>query len=623
MGQNNQNRNIVSKLRTDLELKIYDLTLSVMPLGFRKFRDLQNSSTSPRTFDKNKVLNLRYNIISYISYLLNFSYIINTGRFIVDYSSTTSLYVLNRHRINVLMREGSKIDMFKLKFALSDFNSQIKFGEIEKCKSYLIYGPNDDEPLILIKTGKTTKIDLTGIFGNIESNSTFEVGYNNKLMSQREIVNMYFLFGLSCKSGLSQQMNIHFNNYKQIIHDYFNDNRIIRDFSSDKFIRILAYYSGSLRKNIDIDRLINFISNRNTLQKCLLISKSISEYGGNQKTAVQIYRELSKHYDVKVFCMKKNKFTSEIPTNDIVKFENIPMLIAHINQIDYKFIIVNNLDQISKFITDLKNQKIMFFTHNCMAPFNSILIKHKDLIRNVLCVNESTARKLKNSGITCPINVYANTIEISSKIETRKSFKNKVAFIGRISPEKNVKLLIETWKAFTENSGVELLVIGDERKTHIVKHNKIKYTGYLEREQIKELFSEVDYVILPSYTEGLPHALLEAMSVGIPCIGSNINGINELIKKQERGFLFELNGYKEFANEIDAGVGFEKIINAVNMHFEENTKNLLKTLIEAYDISIEEWNLMSSNCVDFIKLNYGATIQTNENIKKIEMAISS
>lgn len=623
MEKNYQSRYIVSKLKRYLESKIYDFTLSVMPLGYRKYKDLQNLRTSSRFYDKNKAPNLREDIISYLRYILKFSYIIYTGRYIADYSSTTSLYVLNRRMIHVFMREGSKIDMFKLKFALTDFNTQIKLGEIEKCKSYLIYGPNDDEPLILIKSEKTIKSNLTGIFGNIESHSTFEVGHNNKLMSQQELINMYFLFGLSFKSELSEQINGHFNNYKQIIDDYFNDNQRISNFSSDKFIRLLAYYSGSLRKNIDSNRLNNFISNRNTLQKCLLISKSISDYGGNQKTAVQIYRELSEHYDVKVFCMKKNKFTKEIPTNDIVKFESIPMLIAHINQVDYKFIIVNNLDQISKFITELKNQKMTFFTHNCMAPFNSILLSHKDLISNVLCVNESTARKLKNNGITCPINVYANTIEITSRIEARKSFKNKVAFIGRISPEKNVKLLIETWKAFTAISGVELLVIGDEQKAQIVKHNNIKYTGYLEREQIKELFLEVDYVILPSYTEGLPHALLEAMSVGIPCIGSNINGINELIKKQERGFLFELNGYKEVADEIDAGVGFKKIINAVNMHFEENKINLFKTLIEAYDISIEEWNLMSSNCVDFIKLTYDSTSQINENIKKIEMVMSS
>ena len=124
MEKNHQSRYIVSKLKRYLESKIYNFTLSVMPLGYRKYKDLQNLRTSSRFYEKNKALNLREDIISYLRYILKFSYIIYTGRYIADYSSTTSLYVLNRRMIHVFMREGSKIDMFKLKFALTDFNTQ-------------------------------------------------------------------------------------------------------------------------------------------------------------------------------------------------------------------------------------------------------------------------------------------------------------------------------------------------------------------------------------------------------------------------------------------------------------------------------------------------------------------
>ena len=602
-------------------IKLINFFNSIRPLSFENYNFYRN------LFVKGDGLSIKGSngliaFIHYCYFILKGDGFLKFTEVEINFKNIEQNFYFKKDQYYVLNRKGAMLNKEGLQKMFIDFLIDRNAGAIAISKSYSIYGTLDDEPIILYRSKNDSVHTLKQIFKNLENHKSIVVGKNSFLMSQSEIVAMYFLFGLSCKSELSCQMNIHFDNYKSIIDKYFNNEGVDFDFSDDKFVRLLGYYSGSVNEKIDINRLNIFISNRKKIRKCLLISKTISDYGGNQKTAVQIYKELSGSYDVKVFCMNDDKFTNEIPTVDIIKFESIQNIIYHINNNKYIFIIVNNLNQITEFISDLTNQKITFLTHNCMAPFNSTLLKHKDLIKSVLCVNESIARKLKNKGVSCPIEVYKNTIKTTHKINTRSSFKNKMAFIGRLSPEKNVKLLIETWKEFSKLFDVELLVIGDHMNYQIEQNEKIKFVGYLERDSIQDILNEVDYVVLPSYTEGMPHSLIEAMSIGIPCIGSNINGLNELIKKNERGFLFELNGYNEVSEEIDAGLGFNKVINSVNIHFNENKNNLLNTLMEAYSITIENWNKMSVNCVDYISLNYEETSQKRSNIKKIESVIS-
>lgn len=58
--------------------------------------------------------------------------------------------------------------------------------------------------------------------------------------------------------------------------------------------------------------------------------------------------------------------------------------------------------------------------------------------------------------------------------------------------------------------------------------NKIFLPGF--KKNIHELISDAEIFVLPSDYEGLSNALLEAMCMGIPCISTNVSGIDEVIK---------------------------------------------------------------------------------------------
>ncbi|MHA1284955.1 MAG: glycosyltransferase family 4 protein [Promethearchaeota archaeon] len=131
--------------------------------------------------------------------------------------------------------------------------------------------------------------------------------------------------------------------------------------------------------------------------------------------------------------------------------------------------------------------------------------------------------------------------EVFKPLKIKKKEKH-VIFVGRIEKEKN---LINLIKAFETLKDFTLNIIGDgseEYKKFLFKiidklDVKVNFLGRIPNNKIPEIINQNEIFILPSYYEGNPKALLEAMSCGIPCIGSNVSGIRSIIKHKENGFL--------------------------------------------------------------------------------------
>ena len=89
-----------------------------------------------------------------------------------------------------------------------------------------------------------------------------------------------------------------------------------------------------------------------------------------------------------------------------------------------------------------------------------------------------------------------------------------------------------------------LLIGGDgeiEKVQQYIKDNKLdnvaEYIGWVSGEEKIKLLNEVDVFILPSYNEGLPISVLEAMSYNLPIISTTVGGIPEILKNEYNGFL--------------------------------------------------------------------------------------
>lgn len=132
-----------------------------------------------------------------------------------------------------------------------------------------------------------------------------------------------------------------------------------------------------------------------------------------------------------------------------------------------------------------------------------------------------------------------------------------VGFVGRFSPEKNLETLIE---AFAEASkcvrAAKLVLVGGgsiEADLRRLVHNKgidsqVVFTGI--RRDIQRLLSAMDIFIIPSFTEGCPTSLLEAMSSCKAIIASDIPSIREIVNNNNQAVLVNPHCVQELEHAI-------------------------------------------------------------------------
>lgn len=115
-----------------------------------------------------------------------------------------------------------------------------------------------------------------------------------------------------------------------------------------------------------------------------------------------------------------------------------------------------------------------------------------------------------------------------------------ILFIGNMHRGKNINNLV---MAFKDLKDFSLDIIGkgyDEEKLREIKENQkinINFLGLFPNNKIPEIINQYEIFILPSIYEGNPKVLLEAMSCGIACIGTNVHGINTILEHNENGYL--------------------------------------------------------------------------------------
>jgi len=118
--------------------------------------------------------------------------------------------------------------------------------------------------------------------------------------------------------------------------------------------------------------------------------------------------------------------------------------------------------------------------------------------------------------------------------------------VGRLTPAKGQVLLVQAL-AQLRDTGVRchLTLVGagpdrerieDEIASLRLEHD-VTLTGALTQDQVRERFARADVFVLPSLAEGIPVVLMEAMSCGVPCVTTPVNGIPELVLHDQTGLL--------------------------------------------------------------------------------------
>lgn len=139
---------------------------------------------------------------------------------------------------------------------------------------------------------------------------------------------------------------------------------------------------------------------------------------------------------------------------------------------------------------------------------------------------------------------------ITNYIETQifkpskgKRKEKSICFVGRLSKVKNLFNLFEALKE--HNYSLSIIGSGpllcDLKKFASTLDLNVNFLGTIPNHKIPQILNTHEIFILPSLWEGMPKSLLEAMACGLPVIGTNVKGINEVIEDGKSGILCDTN----------------------------------------------------------------------------------
>ena len=226
------------------------------------------------------------------------------------------------------------------------------------------------------------------------------------------------------------------------------------------------------------------------------------------------------------------------------------------------------------------------------------LIKVLDLASVIITMDKKTYDCLIQNGYSnvkyLPNPISDNLISTIEKQNDNIRIPRQLLFVGHVYKTKGVYELVEACKRIKD---IDLRIVG--KYTDDVKYDLIKiageksdkwlhFIGEVEHKAVIEEFLHSDIFVFPSYTEGFPNVILEAMFCKIPIIASNVGAIPEMLNEGniECGLLIEPQNTEQLYNAI------------INLLNDESLKlrisnNAYTRLINTYTMSII-WKQLTS-----------------------------
>ncbi|KMT23157.1 glycosyltransferase family 4 protein [Clostridium cylindrosporum] len=143
----------------------------------------------------------------------------------------------------------------------------------------------------------------------------------------------------------------------------------------------------------------------------------------------------------------------------------------------------------------------------------------------IIRVYNIDSKKIKVMGVGYNSDTFYHNSEVKSS--------RKVVYAGKISSSKGLKCLISSFKTIKDNR-LELIIAGSgseeiEMKKLAEDDNRIKFLGAISQESLANVIRESQVFILPSFYEGLPLVIMEALACGAKVVMSDIDGVKQWV----------------------------------------------------------------------------------------------
>ncbi|MBQ7976539.1 MAG: glycosyltransferase family 4 protein [Clostridia bacterium] len=157
--------------------------------------------------------------------------------------------------------------------------------------------------------------------------------------------------------------------------------------------------------------------------------------------------------------------------------------------------------------------------------------------------------------------VIKNTVAIPENSVKWNEKNFKVLFLGVLIKRKGVSDLLDTVSALKRDERIgnlHFVIAGSgeeeqnlKRKTKELNiEQEVEFVGWIDNEKKMTLLKECQAMVLPSYNEGLPVAVLEAISYGMPVIATDVGDMKAAVKNEYNGFIVEPGDCESLADSL-------------------------------------------------------------------------
>lgn len=166
-------------------------------------------------------------------------------------------------------------------------------------------------------------------------------------------------------------------------------------------------------------------------------------------------------------------------------------------------------------------------------------------------------------GINKPIRLTTTKVDerllIDFQIQNKEFSEFTILFLSRIEIYKGIFIVLEAYKEFlNQNNAIKLVIAGEGSQLNAAKEftkknnlMNVHFLGNLKGKQLIQAFKNANIYILPTYSEGMPTSVLEAMAFGLPVITRPVGGLNDFFQNGKMGFLIESLEPKEYVKKIN------------------------------------------------------------------------
>ncbi|MBM4763024.1 glycosyltransferase family 1 protein [Bacillus sp. B15-48] len=266
---------------------------------------------------------------------------------------------------------------------------------------------------------------------------------------------------------------------------------------------------------------------------------------------------------------------------------NIPLVGSYHTDFN-QYLQYYNLQFLAKFLW-----KYMYWFHK---SFKKTFVPSIETLEQ-LKMNEFSNLEVWPRGVDCQLfHPFYDQYSVRQKYKIRKPYI--LSYVGRLAPEKDVHILLDVAKSLPLHiaENVQWMIVGDGPLREIVEKEappSMMFTGYLQGQELAEIYSVSDLFVFPSPTETFGNVALESLASGTPVIGANSGGVKSIIKNGFTGRLCEPGDVAAFTNAVCEVLMNDHLrtsmgIEARNYALTQKWETIFENLLGHYRMVVEE-----------------------------------